>query len=1088
MEGKSCPENIVDYWVTAERFIPHKVDTKNIIGYIKSIQATVLEQKDIAWQSRERFQHKTTPSHTWVYTVFLGIIKCSAITDQMKLMLNDSSIDYDLKKEKGITCLCSFQINNYGELIKDTFTTLDYFVSMSCLNKASKNVDSWMSMAPIFIKKFDDAYDNICDVTKNRKCPTITYEDLEEFLEDILHLSELENFSDLISNTAVIYSSEIPVPNKFKVLDIEYYNEILDDITAPDHKLLNSFYADDLNLVSNVLKSKETSITKALKEYLEFIEPVEKKNLRTDKNLIKKYSCYSYLPFAKWPGNKNHALSLAQQVAVNLALDSDEGLFSINGPPGTGKTTLLRDIISGVITRRAEVLSKYDNPKDAFQEKISTSISGYRYTIWKLDPALIGHEIVIASTNNAAVENISKELPRSSEIDAEYDIDYFAEIASNVLGEDAWGLGSAVLGNKVNCAKFFDKFWNKAPQKDVSDNSYGLNYLLNSMKPLSDWSECKKQFLATKKNLEKLIEELEQLDNALKELPATKKRMQAIDLQISSILTEVSLLENEMIEYNQELSFAESSTGGKSNQLQAFTSLKPAWYIILLDFFKRGSSYKDWNEKCINLIEELNVLNEKKGLLFLKISKLKIKSRKQQDILLQLGKDKLQSLDKVKQFQSTISRMQTYKWISEMPDDKFWSLTDPELQISSPWIHQELQKTRSQLFVDSMNLHKSFIINSSSYICNNMRSAKYMITNGHWPKDLEELTPDLWASFFLIVPTVSTTFASFATLFNELKMGSIGYLLVDEAGQAAPQAALGAIYRSKRAIIVGDPLQILPVVTIPKSINLMLLEYYKVAKKWDVLEESTQTLADRANIYGTFIGKENNGLWIGCPLRVHRRCMEPMFSVSNSIAYDGLMIQATKYRKSSIEQVLPKSLWINVQNGKFDGNWSKDEGEVVIKFLNMIIHSTNTLPSLYIISPFKYVEYNMKKRLRENAWQFSKALSLKEKVISTWINSSVGTVHTFQGKQAEGVIFLIGGNPDPKKTGAIIWASNIPNLLNVAVTRAKNSLFVVGNHSLWSKKPYFQELSSALIKVNPEELFKNEEIGAKSLIPDSCFV
>ena len=98
MEGKSCPENIVDYWVTAERFIPHKVDTKNIIGYIKSIQATVLEQKDIAWQSRERFQHKTTPSHTWVYTVFLGIIKCSAITDQMKLMLTDSSINYDLKK------------------------------------------------------------------------------------------------------------------------------------------------------------------------------------------------------------------------------------------------------------------------------------------------------------------------------------------------------------------------------------------------------------------------------------------------------------------------------------------------------------------------------------------------------------------------------------------------------------------------------------------------------------------------------------------------------------------------------------------------------------------------------------------------------------------------------------------------------------------------------------------------------------------------------------------------------------------------------------------------------------------------------
>ena len=175
MEGDSYLENIVDYWAAAERFTPHQVDTENTIGYIKSIQITVLEQKDVAWQSRARFQHKTTPNYTWVYTVFLGIIKCSSITDQMKLMLDDSSVDYGLKKEKGLTCLCSFQINNYGELIKDTFTTPDYFVSMSCLNKANKNADGWMSMAPIFIKKFEDAYDNIWDVTKNRKCPIITW-------------------------------------------------------------------------------------------------------------------------------------------------------------------------------------------------------------------------------------------------------------------------------------------------------------------------------------------------------------------------------------------------------------------------------------------------------------------------------------------------------------------------------------------------------------------------------------------------------------------------------------------------------------------------------------------------------------------------------------------------------------------------------------------------------------------------------------------------------------------------------------------------------------------------------------------------
>jgi len=55
---------------------------------------------------------------------------------------------------------------------------------------------------------------------------------------------------------------------------------------------------------------------------------------------------------------------------------------------------------------------------------------------------------------------------------------------------------------------------------------------------------------------------------------------------------------------------------------------------------------------------------------------------------------------------------------------------------------------------------------------------------------------------------------------------------------------------------------------------------------------------------------------------------------------------------------------------------------------------------------------------------------------------------------------LLGG--DPSKPGAINLASNIPNILNVALTRAKYKFFVIGNYKLWSSKPHFQDLATVI--------------------------
>jgi len=76
-------------------------------------------------------------------------------------------------------------------------------------------------------------------------------------------------------------------------------------------------------------------------------------------------------------------------------------------------------------------------------------------------------------------------------------------------------------------------------------------------------------------------------------------------------------------------------------------------------------------------------------------------------------------------------------------------------------------------------------------------------------------------------------------------------------------------------------------------------------------------------------------------------------------------------------------------------------------------------------------------------------------------------VHTFQGKEAEAVILLLGATSS-QQDGARAWATNQVNLLNVAVSRAKQALYVVGNQNAWGNKNNMKIVSSKLANPSSE--------------------
>jgi AAA domain len=394
---------------------------------------------------------------------------------------------------------------------------------------------------------------------------------------------------------------------------------------------------------------------------------------------------------------------------------------------------------------------------------------------------------------------------------------------------------------------------------------------------------------------------------------------------------------------------------------------------------------------------------------------------------------------------------------SRFIDDQFFEHEHDERHRVAPWLDGVAQRNRDDVFVAAMKLHKAFVDSAAKPLRHNLGALMNVLSGRSLSTtEKEALLPDLWASLFLVVPVVSTTFASVERMLGRLPPESLGWLLVDEAGQALPQAAVGAIMRTRRAVVVGDPIQIEPVVTLPDTLTDTICRKFGVdPDRFNAPACSVQTLADSATSYMAEFEGQYGSRTVGVPLLVHRRCAQPMFGISNVVAYGRLMVNAKQPGRSAIRDLLGPSQWINVQ-GVAEEKWCPQEGEVVIKLLQEMARADIDNPDLYIVTPFVIVQDHLRKPITGNG-----LLKRWTDKPWDWARERVGTVHTVQGREAETVFFVLGA-PAHTQTGARGWAGGKPNLLNVAVSRAKEALYVVGNRQLWREAGLFKELHARL--------------------------
>jgi superfamily I DNA and/or RNA helicase len=158
-------------------------------------------------------------------------------------------------------------------------------------------------------------------------------------------------------------------------------------------------------------------------------------------------------------------------------------------------------------------------------------------------------------------------------------------------------------------------------------------------------------------------------------------------------------------------------------------------------------------------------------------------------------------------------------------------------------------------------------------------------------------------------------------------------------------------------------------------------------------------------------------------------------------------------------------------DGSAESKWCPEEGELVVDLLRHLAAARVHQPDIYVITPFRVVAHEMRKRIAAES-DLLRSLGVDSR---QWLQERVGTIHTFQGKEAEAVIAILGA-PTAAQQGARRWAASSPNIFNVMVSRAKEALYIVGSHAAWSSVGHGATIAAHL------PIFASQSEGSSSSV------
>ncbi|KPH98281.1 peptidase C14 caspase catalytic subunit p20 [Actinobacteria bacterium OV450] len=261
-------------------------------------------------------------------------------------------------------------------------------------------------------------------------------------------------------------------------------------------------------------------------------------------------------------------------------------------------------------------------------------------------------------------------------------------------------------------------------------------------------------------------------------------------------------------------------------------------------------------------------------------------------------------------------------------------------------------------------------------------------------------------------------------------------VVIDEASQCSIPSVLPLLFRAKRALIIGDPMQLghIPGITAEQERQARVRTGLSAAQ----LEDHRLAY----HVYASYHAAAQHGE-AALLLDEHYRCHPAIADIVNGYCYAGQLQVLTDVRRQvpasdpfGHSDPAPVLGWVDVPHGESargssGQSWrNAAEADGVRATVDELLLRLPERATVGVVTPFK---------------------AQKDALARVWADDDrvrVGTVHAFQGGQRDVMVLspVATGNTPPRTTH---WVASQVNLWNVAVTRAKSQLITVGSHAFW---------------------------------------